>query len=84
MCMCLCCLQFNRGATIVDSGTTDIYFPQTVFNKIKDTFIDHFRVSVIRDCGIPDYLYPYSLKCYSPDSIDVSCILACTCIYSLL
>ena len=27
--------QFNKGSSILDSGTTDIYLPAVVFNEVK-------------------------------------------------
>ena len=39
-------IQFNNDKTIVDSGTTDIYFPTEVFQEVKNSFSDFFRVSL--------------------------------------
>ena len=38
------CIQFNNDQTIVDSGTTDIFFPKKVFSKVKQIIISHFQV----------------------------------------
>ncbi|CAI8027696.1 Beta-secretase [Geodia barretti] len=37
------CKEFNTDKTIVDSGTTDIYFPEKVFEAIKDCFTEYFK-----------------------------------------
>lgn len=39
------CVKFNNDKTIVDSGTTDIFFPTDVFHEVKDTFANYFKVS---------------------------------------
>jgi beta-site APP-cleaving enzyme 1 (memapsin 2) len=39
----LSCKEFNNDKTIVDSGTTDIYFPVKVFEEIKTSFTDFFK-----------------------------------------
>ena len=38
-------MKFNDDKTIVDSGTTDIFFPTKVFQEVKKTFSDYFKVS---------------------------------------
>ena len=37
-------MQFNTDKTIVDSGTTDIYFPDKVFQAVKGCFTEYFKV----------------------------------------
>lgn len=38
-------MKFNNDKTIVDSGTTDIFFPMEVFKEVKNIFTDYFKVS---------------------------------------
>ena len=34
----------NNDQSIVDSGTTDVFLPETVFAEVKKAFIDNFKV----------------------------------------
>lgn len=36
--------QFNNDQSIVDSGTTDIFFPKAVFAEVMEAFAAHFKV----------------------------------------
>ncbi len=38
-------VKFNNDKTIVDSGTTDVFFPTEVFHEVKNTFASFFKVS---------------------------------------
>ena len=37
-------LQFNNDKAIIDSGTTDIFLPKDVYEKVEDTFKGYFEV----------------------------------------
>ena len=36
--------QFNKGSSILDSGTTDIYLPTVVFNEVKRLVMQYLQV----------------------------------------
>ena len=40
--------QFNKGSSILDSGTTDIYLSDEVFNEVKALVIQHLLVGTHR------------------------------------
>ena len=37
-------MQFNNDKAIIDSGTTDIFLPKDVYEKVEDTFKSYFEV----------------------------------------
>ena len=39
--------QFNKGSSILDSGTTDIYLPAVVFNEVKKLFMQNMQVGTV-------------------------------------
>lgn len=39
--------QFNKGSSILDSGTTDIYLPALVFNEVKKLVMQNMQVGTV-------------------------------------
>jgi hypothetical protein len=63
--------QFNIGSVILDSGTTDIYFPVDVFDRIKDHLLDTIQpFGNITRANLSDFFDGRSKLAFNRYSLD--------------